>query len=91
MFDRDSTAQLLAEGNVTTPASRTMVLTVDDGTVVVNGGAVQPGAGRGILPTKDTVQEWHHQILEPLDFNLRRGRDGSALLADACGFEPPKT
>ena len=44
-FDRDGTAQLLdAEGNVTTPGSRIVGLTLDDGTVIVNGGTVQPGA-----------------------------------------------
>jgi 5'-nucleotidase / UDP-sugar diphosphatase len=44
-FDRNGTAQLLdAEGNVTTPGSRIVGLTLDDGTVVVSGGAVQPGA-----------------------------------------------
>jgi 5'-nucleotidase / UDP-sugar diphosphatase len=44
-FDRAGTAQLLdAEGNVTTPGSRIVGLTLDDGTVVVNGGTVQPGA-----------------------------------------------
>lgn len=44
-FDRDGTAQILdADGNVTTPGSRIVDLTLDDGTVVVAGGAVQPGA-----------------------------------------------
>ena len=44
-FDRNGTAQLLdAESNVTTPGTRIVNLTLDDGTVVINGGAVQPGA-----------------------------------------------
>ena len=44
-FDRNGTAQLLdAEGNVTTPGTRIVDLVLDDGTVVVNGGAVQSGA-----------------------------------------------
>jgi 5'-nucleotidase len=43
-FDRSGTAQVLdADGNVTTPGSRIVDLTLDDGTVVVAGGNVQPG------------------------------------------------
>lgn len=44
-FDRDGTAQLLdADGNVTTPGNRIVDLTLDDGTVIVANGTVQPGA-----------------------------------------------
>ena len=45
VYDPDGTAQVLDDdGNVTTPGSRIVTVTLDDGTPIVAGGAVAAGA-----------------------------------------------
>lgn len=45
VYDPTGTAQVLdADGNVVTPGNRVVEITLDDGTVIVSGGAVVPGA-----------------------------------------------